>query len=229
MIQGRSQSVDVRSLVHSLPVSLLGGEVGARAKHLPGLRQAIVLGAETSQAKVREHRLASWIDQHIAWFEVAVEDSQPVSVLKPCRDTERQASCQFVGKRSLSAQELAQRLAMNERHGQPGHPLLDTRVDQAHDVGVIQLSKSQDLPAKATELYALRARGEEHLQRHLAGRVAQVEGTVDRAVGASPELLDRFVGAQSPDRHRGNPTSGCPREAPLSENRGRAVVAKLMP
>ncbi|MBX6331397.1 MAG: hypothetical protein IRY91_06100 [Gemmatimonadaceae bacterium] len=99
-------------------------------------------------------------------------------------------------ERAVALEARAQRLALDERHGEPEPPRGGAGVVDGEDVRVLQPRGEPDLPLEAGGAERLGDLGVEHLERDRAVVLA-VAGEIDRGHSPAAELaLERVAIAQ---------------------------------
>ena len=129
-----------RALVHVVAHHLLGRHVAGRSDREADSGEVGGLSRSARKSEVREHRAAVRVDQDVGRLEVAVDDACIVRVLQAVADLTQVAPCgQRVERPSI--QDVAQRAAADQRHGQERDTLRDLEVVDREDVGVVQLGE----------------------------------------------------------------------------------------
>ena len=96
---------------------------------------------------------------------------------------------------------IAQRLAVEELHGVPGHAVLHAFADEPHDAGMAHAEERQDLAAQRAD--GARPRTDDGLERdHLPG--LDVTRAIDDAHAASRDRLDDAIWADGLGIHGRN-------------------------
>ena len=167
---------------------LLGAHVGRRAHRQPGLGQAIVRPRQGPRdAEVGDEGGAVAGEQQVLGLDVAVDHAVPVRVLErpgglggdPKRRVHRQLP--------LPPEPVAERLALDERHGEPELAGGLARVVDREDVRVLQPGGELDLALEALGAERVSEIGVQHLERDRPV-VPQVLGEEDGGHAAAPEL-----------------------------------------
>ena len=137
LIQNGAQGIDIRRWSDVLlALCLLGGHVGRRAHHGARLSQPAAQRNTLGQAKVRDTRLALLIEEDVARFEVAVDDTTFVRCLHGVRQPLHQGG--RLARRQRSAVELAgQGPAFAVFQREEGQPLVGAEVVHLHDARML--------------------------------------------------------------------------------------------
>ena len=160
----------------------------------PGLGQAIVRPRQGPRdAEVGHERGAVAGEQQVLGLDVAVDHAVPVGVLERPGglggDPERLVHRQL----PLPPEPVAERLALDERHGEPELAGGLARVVDGEDVRVLQPGGELDLALEALGAERVGQVGVQHLERDRPV-VPQVLGEEDRGHAAPPELALEGVG-----------------------------------
>ena len=136
--------------------------------------------------------------QHdVLGLDVAVDHPVPVGIVEGAGDLGREPDGVGDGQLLLAGEPVAQALALHERHDVIRGPMDLARVDQAENMGVLQVGDGLDLAEEPLGPDHGRELGPEHLDGDLAG-VPKVLGEVDRGHAPRPELaLDAVAVGQS--------------------------------
>jgi hypothetical protein len=154
-----------RALAHGL----LGRHVVRRAERHAGLGHAgAAAGTRDGQRdpKVRDQRRAV-VQQDVLRLDVAVNHPVPVSVVQRGRYLGGNAHRIRDGKLLLALQSVAEGFPLHERHHVVGGAVGRARIDQAEDVGVLQVGDGLDLAEKPLGADDRGKLGPEHLDGDL--------------------------------------------------------------
>ena len=132
-------------------------------------------------------RLLACVQHDVLGLNVAVDHAVPVGIVEGARDLGREPDGVGDGELLLAGEPVAQALALHERHHVIRGSMDLTRVDQAENMGVLQVGDGPDLAEKPLGPDHRRQLGAEHLDRDLAG-VPEVLGEVDGGHAPRPEL-----------------------------------------
>jgi hypothetical protein len=204
LVEHAAERVHVRAGVQLAPDGLLRAHVHRRADHHTGAGQVRSHAPSRARdAEVRHHGAAVSGEQDVLGLHVAVNHPLIVGVLQPTRDLPRDPHGFPRHEAPLAPQAVAERLAVDPRHGEPEHRRVArsaggdlARVVHRDDVGVLETRGEQDL---AQEPLAAQ-RGREVRLQHLESDhavVAEVPGQPDGGHSAASELaLDDVAAAQ---------------------------------
>ena len=188
--------VDVAPAIDLMTHNLLRRHVPRRADRQSDGGQVRRLPGAASQPEVGEHGAAVGVDEHVGGLEVAMHDPRVMSVLQAIPDLAQVAPrCERVERTAV--EDVAERAAADQRHGQEGHTLGDLEVVDRQDVRVVELGERLRLRFEPLdESLVLEKLWRQRLERHLAA-----EGLLDRAIddghAAAAEALDDLVLADS--------------------------------
>ena len=154
------------------------------------------------------------MQQDVLGLDVAVDHAVAVGVAQGAGDLGRDPDGVGDGELLLAAEPVAQRFALDERHDVVRGAADLARVDEAEDVGVLQVGDGLDLAEEPLGADHGGEVGAEHLDGDLA-LVAEVVGEVDGGHAALAELaLDAVAvgenGAEALDGvgHAAEPSPG---------------------
>jgi hypothetical protein len=203
-VQRGPQRVDVGALIQLIAQRLLrrheGGRPhnGVRTGQLHGLR----IGRRAPrQAEVGDPGRARLVDDDVGRFEVAMEDVVVVRVLYRTRRLHHPARQVGEGVVGVGAQQLVERAAGHQLHGEVELVALGAGVPHAHDVGMAgQLGGRLRLALEPLRLLGGGAVAvlirKDDLEGDLVAQ-AGVAGAVDHAHAATAELVDDLIRADA--------------------------------
>ena len=90
LVEDDTERVDVRVLVHTLALRLLGRDVVGRPEHGPGLRHSVLHVERAGDAEVGHLRLAVAVQQDVLRLDVAVDEPLLVRERESLRDLDRE-------------------------------------------------------------------------------------------------------------------------------------------
>ena len=183
-----SQAEDVGLGGEHLAPRLLGREVGQGGGH----GDAGGVGCPDGDAEIGEVGVAFLVEQHVARFEVAVDDSPAVGIAQgPAHFVE-----QPEGRRQIPRavpQRLGQAAAPHVGHNQVCTVGVSPEVEKPDDVGVLQLSYELCLGLEpAHEIWPVDKLGPDHLDRYLPAHRGLV-GPVDDPEVAFSHLFSQLI------------------------------------
>ena len=227
LVQRRAQAVDVGARIDRTHVAarLLGRHVRRRAQRHPGFGDPDLDGGLARQSEVHDDRhpapVVGVLDQHVAGLEVAMHNTEPVSLVHRQRDVADHRN--LVVERHLG-RRLVQRLAVDELQ-RDVRPALDL-ADLVHpaDAGMVDAGLGARLAQEPHCEVGIGAENE--LDRDRAAEAA-VARPVHRTHAALAEQVEQLVAV--PADHR--PVGGRPdraRQAPRRQRGGdcRRVVRR---
>jgi hypothetical protein len=191
LVEDHAQAVHVAGRAHRLHLAgdLLGRHVGRRPQDGPFLRHPRVPAARApGQAEVHDDRLAAPVDHDVGRLEVAVDHAPLVRLLQRQGQLAHQEGT-LSRRRRLGADELPQRLALEEGHGQVGDAVDLAGVVERADVGVLDQRRRLGLAVEAGQDLRPLVRIE---LRDLEGDRPVELGVVRQVNGAHTALAEEF-------------------------------------
>ena len=181
-------------MVEILSEHLLGGHVAGRAEREAGACELDVAAGAAREPEVGEDRAAVVVDEHVVGLEVAVDDAGVVRVLQPEAHFFQIAPGGRAVERAL-VEDVPQRSALDERHGDEDDVGGHDEVVDGEDVGVVEPREGLCLELEALEERAVvLQRRRQGLEGDLATE-RLLDGAVDDGHAARAEaLLDVVVG-----------------------------------
>ena len=163
-VQHDAERVDVAAGIDGLALGLLGRKVSGRTHHRTGLGEAFAGVTDGSgNAEIGDLHLAVAVYEHIARFDVPMDDASPVSKIKSSGDI-----CTYGGgpprRQRCLADQRRQRLPVDELHDDEVGVLALAPVIDRDDVGVGEVGGGLSLSAKTLDERRVRRQlREEHL------------------------------------------------------------------
>ena len=189
-----AHGIDVRAAIDVVAHHLLRRHVSGRADRQPNCGEVGRLAGSPSKAEVREHRASVGVDQHVGRLEVAMDDAGVVGVLQSVSDLAQVTPC-GKGVERAAVQDVAQRAATNQRHGEVGHPLGKLEVVDRQDVRMVELGQRLRFGLEPLhEAVVLEELWRQGLQGHLAPE-RLLHRAVDHRHAATTKALDDLVAA----------------------------------
>jgi hypothetical protein len=154
LVHCASQAIKVARRANLLAGGLLGAHVGRRARHHPRSRHrhAAALARKTRHPEVQDAghlgRASGRLDEDVRRLQVPVHDAGVVRVTKRAGDLRHQRR-QPRGRQWPGLQEPFQGLPLQERHHQIHIRLIAPRVEDGHDVRVVQPARNPGLADEA--------------------------------------------------------------------------------
>jgi len=121
LVEHQPERVQIAARVHRPARRLLGRHVARRAQGALGERRVVVEAAR--DAEVGEHHAPAPLEQHVARLEIAVDHPGRVGGAQPLGDGAADAHRGRDREPRLRSQQRAQRVALDELHGQVEQPL----------------------------------------------------------------------------------------------------------
>ena len=147
------------------------------------------------QAEVRDARLVEGIEQHVRWFEVAVERAALVRILNGLGD-KAHVLRRLGGGQRFFADERGQVLSLDIFHREVVLTIVLAHLVDGHDVGVMQIGRRLGLRQEALQRGGIgQLARQNHFYRHNAVET-HLPGLVDHAHSASSDFLQQLVIAE---------------------------------
>jgi hypothetical protein len=160
--------VDVGAGVEVLAEHLLRSHVARRPQREARLGEMHLLPGASGQPEVREQRAPVAVDEHVVGFEVAMDDARVVSVLEALAHLSQIAPGGGAVE-GAAVEDVTQRAAANQRHGEEHHARSDHEVDDREDVGVVEAREGARLLLEPFDETLVRDEvGHQGLERDLA-------------------------------------------------------------
>ena len=201
MIKNPAQAIDVAVTAYlAVPGRRLlrRHEVG-RAEHLATQRQTGLALQALGQAEIGDARLVVGVDEHIRWFEVAVQDALLMRVVDRFGNGLEILS-RAPGRQRNVPHQGGQTGAIHEIHREIVLAGVDPDFMDRDDVRMVQHRRRRGLGAKTLhERLGRELAGEDHLHRHEAIQ-ADLPGFVHHPHAAAGDLFEQLViakGAES--------------------------------
>ena len=137
-----AERVEIAARVDRTTLGLLGREVGGSAHHGAGASEIGVGVAEHRRdAEVGDLDLTVAGDQHVARFDVAMDDATAMREPERRRNIDCDLGRTIGVEHTLRADEIGQAATVDELHNDEVRVVLLTPIEDAHDVGVIQIGR----------------------------------------------------------------------------------------
>jgi len=204
LVRRDAEGVDVGAMIDlGIGRGLLGCHVQRRAERRAGVGEGRASSVSTALGAAQRlgdaeigNRGGAAGEQNVVRLDVAVHDAALVRIGECARDVLHDRHRLRHGEATVREQSCAERLAVDVWHDEIRQPVGDAGAQHAHDVGMLQTGRQQDLAAEPID----RDGGGHVLRKHLDGYAALqrvVERDEDARHAATLELtLDGVGGAE---------------------------------
>jgi hypothetical protein len=172
-----AQRVEVALRIDVLAQRLLGRDVVGRAEHAPVGGEAL-LGQRARDPEVGDLGRALLVDEDVLGLDVAVDDAVVVGGAQGAGDLDRVGHRLADRQAPVAPDAVLERLALHVLEDDVRRSIVLARVDDADDVGVVELRDRARLAPEALELVGVRR----DLAVHELDRDLALEHRVERAV-----------------------------------------------
>jgi hypothetical protein len=189
LVEHRAQAVDIRAAVEiAIPCRLLRAHVGRGPDAHASLGELIPAFAQgAGDAEVGHQGAAVLCQEQVFGLDVTVHDTVLVGILQGSRGIGGYSEGIVHRELRFTPEPVAQRLALDVRHGEPQLANGFARVEHGQDVGVLEPCGGLDLASEAVRAERLSQLGVEDLESDRP-LVSEVVGQEHRGHAAAPEL-----------------------------------------
>ncbi len=188
LVEHGAERVDVGARIDVVSVArLLGAHIRRRAHRHPRPGQLGVSPERARDAEVGHEGAAVFSEQQILGLDVPMDHPVLVGVLERACRLARDLQGIFDRQLVLAPQPVAERLALDKRHGEPQPSRRLTGIQDREDMRMLEPRGELDLALKALRAQTGGEVRMEHLEGHGA-LVLDVLGEVDRRHAPAPEL-----------------------------------------
>ena len=194
--QDDAGGVEIGALVERLAQRLLGRDVVRRTDHASRQRRArgVLVIQPARQAEVGELHRSIGGNQHVLGLDVAMDGLHGVQRLEPDQHLSRDVHGVGGREPSVPRQELAERFAVDQLHGQKNRSAVAAEVEDADEMAAERVARHVHLAAQPRQRRRRDAFGPENLDGDVALQLAVVRA-VDGSVSAAAEQRGDLIAA----------------------------------